>query len=1309
MTETSQGNPFVGPRPIVQGEPLFGRDVETRALHARLQARRIVVLHSPSGAGKSSLVQAGLIPRLLQGGFDVWRPIRVNLDPRTLADVPRGTNRYLLSAKLSLEEELPEDHRRRPAELAEGSLLDYLESRPRRKGRSGRAVVLLFDQFEEVLTVDPLAVDAKRAFFDEVGEALDTGSFWALFIIREDYLAALAPYRDRIPTQLSNTFRLDLLGLEGATEAARRLAELGGRAFPAASALIEDLSVMQVQQPDGSFVAQPGLHVEPVHLQVVCRRLWDAMPDDDRSIDDEHIERYADVSSALAGYYADAVAGIADGDQTVERALREWVGTQLIVGDIRSQVRQEKDRSSGLDNALIDGLRHSYIVRVEQRAGANWFELGHDRLVEPIQLDNEAWEREHLHSMQVQAKLWEQGRRAPALLLGAEALPDAERWATSHAQLLTEGEQEFLEQSHARRAEEARRRRMQKSITVATAIVAVVMAGLGLYALQLRGEAEELAAEAQQERNEAKAAEATAKVAEAAAHQAREEAADQAERSRLASLLSGANDLLAHNHGADASLLLAEAEDPASVPGWVQAANAVLLREFPVSTRTHHGAVSSARWSPDGTRFLTASADRTARIWNTDGSDDPIVLRGHEGGLVSARWSPDGTRVLTASVDGTARIWSADGSGEPIVLGHFGAALNSARWSPRGRQVVTASTDGIVRSWSADGSGEPTVLHEGDSARVTAVWSPGGTQLVTSEVGRIPNLWDETIQSELNVLGIDLEVTVWGPDDLHRVVLANTKTVDVLDAEGSRVTRLKGHELPVLSASFSPDGRRIATASQDRTIRIWNTDGTGDPVVLEGHDTAVLGAVWSPDSRRIISVCLDSTPRVWNTDGSGQAVLLEGHEGLVTIAHWSPDGALILTGSADDNTARTWDLDGRSRVVLIDHGDPARTAQWSPDGEHVLTRSLLGVRLWSSRRSGAPVPLADGKVLATSSDWSPDGERIVTGSKDGPIRVWSGDGKRVLLTLEGHRKKSRVTFGPRGERIVSASDDGTVRIWNADGSGEPIVLDHGDIIVRFAGLDPSGQHLLTRTDDGTVRLWSADGAGEPRVFSPPRGPLSFADFSPDGRHLLIAGDYEVRVFPADGQGEPVALRHDSLVKFAVWSLDGSLVFTAADDKTGHLWTPEGERRTFDLPPRGTIASAHFRPDGSALAVAAGDLTTIVSLTDPWDPIVLRDQRAALHSLVAWSPDGSRVFTASDDGTARIRTIELRLEELEIAIDDVTTSCLSPDHRETYLAETGAEARERYEACERSHGRTPVLDEEHEPNTPPPPPKSSRSP
>ncbi|MCA9706733.1 MAG: WD40 repeat domain-containing protein [Myxococcales bacterium] len=797
----SEANPYVGPRSIQQGERFYGRREELRALYCELQARRIVVLHSPSGAGKSSLVQAGLIPRLLEEKFDVWRPIRVNLDPAGLEGegVPKGTNRYLLSAMLSLEEELPEGKRRSVAELAGLDLGTYLRTRPRRRRQQGRPVVLLFDQFEEVLTVAPRAVAAKQAFFTALGRALKDEGYWALFIIREDYLAAFAPYRDRIPTRLANTVRLDLLGLAGAREAALRPALEAGREFPAVDQLVRDLSTVQVQQADGSFVAEPGLYVEPVQLQVVCRRLWGAMPAGDRCIDEDQIEQHGRVSDSLARYYASAVEEAAGGDLVVERAIRRWMGSELVKGGIRSQVRQGPGQSGGLDNALIQRLLDSYLIRTEQRASANWYELSHDRLVEPIQQDNEEWERAHLHPLQVQAKLWEDGRRARALLLGGDALPEAVAWARDNAAQVTESEREFLEQSQAARAEERRRRRGQRVFMAMISVMALVAISLWAFAWAMRGKAEQNARDATlnawdatlnawvakvyawNARHQAWVAEENAKRAEA------EKAAAKDARSRARDATWMGYVKTFENEDPTRALLGLRSVESSETTGWLQDVLDVARR--PIAQRwleDHDDAVVSAIFSHDGKRIVTASSDGTARVWNANTGAPIVILEGHEKAVRSASFSPDGKRIVTASDDETARVWNAD-DGVPIrtLEGHE-KEVASASFSPDGKRILTASYDHTARVWRANARKPIFTLRGHEKSVVSANFSRDGEHIVTASFDRTARVWS-----------------------------AST---------GKPILALQGHAGAVRSASFSPDGKYIVTASDDKTARIWTLD-----------------------------------------------------------------------------------------------------------------------------------------------------------------------------------------------------------------------------------------------------------------------------------------------------------------------------------------------------------------------------------------------------------------------------------------------------------------------------------------------------
>lgn len=269
-------NPYVGPRSIRFGERIYGRDLELEQLRDVLTAERIVLLYSPSGAGKSSLIEAGLRPELARRDFRVLPTIRVGHDPSRLGGAPAG-NRYLVSTLLSLEEGRPEHRRLSPGELAETHLDEYLRTLAE-ENDDGLDPCLMFDQFEELFTLDPTDQAAKATFVEEVGIALRDRSRWALFSMREDFIAQLDPYVGLMPKRFAARYRLDLLGAAAAKVAARRPAEAAGVQFTPAAAdrLVDDLRRVRVQR-GGVVVEELGPYVEPVQLQVVCRQLWSSL------------------------------------------------------------------------------------------------------------------------------------------------------------------------------------------------------------------------------------------------------------------------------------------------------------------------------------------------------------------------------------------------------------------------------------------------------------------------------------------------------------------------------------------------------------------------------------------------------------------------------------------------------------------------------------------------------------------------------------------------------------------------------------------------------------------------------------------------------------------------------------------------------------------------------------------------------------------------------------------------------------------------------------------------------------------------
>ena len=285
----------------------------------------------------------------------------------------------------------------------------------------------------------------------------------------------------------------------------------------------------------------------------------------------------------------------------------------------------------------------------------------------------------------------------------------------------------------------------------------------------------------------------------------------------------------------------------------------------------HDDWVASAAFSPDGKRIVTASHDKTARLWDA-ATGLPIgqPLKGHEGAVNSAAFSPDGMRVVTASDDGTARLWDAT-TGGPIgepLRGHVGP-VSSAAFSPDGKLIVTAGDDRTARLWDALSgrpAGEPLKGHEGPV--ISAAFSPDGMRVVTASDDRTARLW-------------------------------NTATSRPIGEP------LRGHILSVLSAAFSPDGKVIVTAGKDRTVRLWDAT-TGQPIGnwLSGYDDTIESVAFSPDGKRIVTASDDGTARLWDPATRQQiGKPLRGHQDIVFRAAFSPDGQRIVTASRDRNGA----------------------------------------------------------------------------------------------------------------------------------------------------------------------------------------------------------------------------------------------------------------------------------------------------------------------------------------------------------------------------------------------------------------------
>jgi hypothetical protein len=472
-------NPYVGPRPYEREDRhnFYGREREARELRALIVAEREVLFYAQSGAGKTSLLNAMVIPTLEEKGFQVLPVARVGSELPPEIDPSEVDNVYVLSTVLTLvSEDVPHQTLRHHTlcSLLEASYPapeDAFETHP---------LVLIFDQFEELFTAHRERWQDAHGFFVQVREVLDTlPHLGVVFAMREDHVAEMDPYISLFPRRLRARFRMERLGQKGALAAVEKPALNAGCPFDSgvAQRLVDNLRLIKVRQHgsrDESTIEGP--FIEPVQLQVVCQRLWENLPaQQDHAIQWEEVEEYGNIDRALTDFYESALDTVQQETDVGERQLRQWFGEQLITPmSTRGLALRGVEDTAGLPNPAVDVLERLHLIRGDVRAGARWYELIHDRLIEPILASNRAWQEEHQNSLTLGARAWLASNRDPKNLLRGDLLKEIQTQA--HPDELTEIEREFINVSAevARRETAQRLRLVLLGATVLTLILAVL-------------------------------------------------------------------------------------------------------------------------------------------------------------------------------------------------------------------------------------------------------------------------------------------------------------------------------------------------------------------------------------------------------------------------------------------------------------------------------------------------------------------------------------------------------------------------------------------------------------------------------------------------------------------------------------------------------------------------------------------------------------------------------------------------------------------------------------------------------------------
>jgi WD40 repeat protein len=858
MSQPDTENLFVGPRPIVEKDRFFGRDNEIKHLTHLVLAERIVLAYSPSGAGKSSLIEAGVLSEfksVTRGEFEVLPTVRLSLNVnQAKSDSP--FSEAAVRCWISPEEALKD-----PSRL--GSIASFVKhfretQEQERKGKE-LCVLLVFDQFEECLTLLPSAKGAVTALFNDLSLVLRDENVWALFAIREDLLGPIIDLGQSLPTGFRQTFRLDFLHLQNAMEVIEKTLVKGKYEFEQAliEELTNDLALVNVQDLNGKFHWEPGEYVEPLILQVVCKYILQQLPAGTSKINRNHLrvvpaekisdetpfrERLADrilpaadrrkervsrVDAALAAYYRGELSRISRGDKQREKELRFWIEEKLVdLNRTRIPVRQEKEETEGLKNTQLDELYTAYVVRKERRLNAFWYELAHDRLVLPVLLDNAAWFKETLGLVTQRYQRWLRSGKLPRYLLNLGELWSV--WKERKEGSFARQEVQFIQQSQ--------KSFVRTILVFGTALIIPLLVGAGVAWV----------------------------IAQIQMYN--ERVAHLRQFSALRPLFSQWSPVTMDQNALFISELTKELREKGKSTDPMLVGNLFSILDSMLVWRSR---VAETQWNFQ----LSTSKKFAGNVWS----------------VLSVASSQDG-EIVMGDTHGQIRFLRDHVLSNPIVISQQSGQIETLAYSVDGSRLAVGTENDFI--WLFDTRGA-------DSERRKV-------RLSTDSKDKLPMVqscsWNK--QGDLAAGCDDGKVYIW-PHLLSALDTANVQTCIVVE------NRPRDALVPVVAVAWDPAGKMLAIGDSTGDVRLWNGDTVCDAQDRNTeHHEGVSAVAWSDDGR-LACASLDHSISIWKIDDAGSSTVLSrtrlwehAHDQWVRDLTWI--GPNMIASVGDDSALRFW-------------------------------------------------------------------------------------------------------------------------------------------------------------------------------------------------------------------------------------------------------------------------------------------------------------------------------------------------------------------------------------------------------------------